>query len=193
MMMHNSRVLYQLWAPALNSPFHQMQDLWSYSLLTIDNVHHRLPVLPFQTREATKQDWVGLSSITSEPARIPDAESGFTGFLFTTTGLCNSDTESHIYLLDPCLYDNSYCRGGCLGPEDVPNKAAYPLMTSYRQHSPLANCHTFYLCWTWLWSPHSALALWKFCLRKDCRMNPFSSAYFNSSTGIVSLLQNFTV
>lgn len=41
-----------------------------------------------------------------------------------------------------------------LTPEDVPNIAAYLLMTSntsfddFRQHLPLEYCHTLYLCWT---------------------------------------------
>lgn len=48
-----------------------------------------------------------------------------------------------MYLFHLCLHDNSY-RDGCLGaklvitPEDVPNMAAYPLMTLNRQHLPLA-------------------------------------------------------
>lgn len=104
-------------------------------------------------------------------------------FLFTTTGLCNSDTESHIYLLDPRLHDSSYSRGGCLGPEldTAPKRCSKHGSLSFDDFkqtafTPSILSHLLFMLDLTLKSSFSTSTLWKFFLRKDCSINPFSSA-----------------
>lgn len=190
--------------PCSEFSFSPNVNLWSYSLVTIDNIHPRLPVLPFQTKETTKQDQVGLNGITSEPALIPDAEIWCSDpwlymFLFTTSGLCNSDTESHMYLFHLCLHDNSY-RDGCLGAKvgtsrrcskhgslsfnDFEQTASTPSIVSYSLFMPDLTLKSSFTTSTLEVLP-----------QKELQDEPLQLCilYFNSSTGIASQLQNFTV
>lgn len=121
-------------------------------------------------------------------------------FLFTTTGLCNSDTESHIYLLDPCLHGNSCCRDGCLGPKrDITLRSSKQGSLSFDDFiqtafTPSKLSHLLFMLDLTLKSSLSTSTL-EVLPKKGLQDEPLQLCilYFNSSTGIASLLQNFTV
>lgn len=126
-------------------------------------------------------------------------KSGFTCFLFTTTGLCDSYTESHIYLLDPCLHDNSSSRGGCLSSElDVaPRRCSKYSSLSFDDFkqtafTPSILSHLLFRQDLTLKSSFSTLEILPKKGLQDQSLQ-LCILYINSSTGIASLLQNFTV
>lgn len=114
-------------------------------------------------------------------ALIPRTQSCLPWSSFTPTALCNSDTVSHIQLLQLCLHINSSSRGWHLGLKcHCPNKVFQTRQLilwrlGTRTVFPQGTLSRLWLTVDWtLKSLLRTSALWKFWLRKHFRTSPLS-------------------